>query len=171
MKLHKRTLVCWGALFFALAAANPAWAQFGACLTTCVSQSQSCLTPCINNNGMQVNCGIAGFLCTPPCNSQACTPSTPCSQQCGVGTTSTCGSSGFACCAGNTLINRVRLCKAQFFKTAKNVCVVFKRFDDTYERCDGSTFEVNPDQFVNRFTSDAASCPSICEPGCEDLCQ
>jgi hypothetical protein len=50
------------------------------------------------------------------------------------------------------------------------VCVLIKRFDDVYS-CPGSTEERNPDDFTHKTPTDAASCPSICGSGCEDLCR
>jgi hypothetical protein len=51
------------------------------------------------------------------------------------------------------------------------VCVLIKRFDDIYTFCDGSTNEVFRDDFTHKTPTDAASCPSICQPGCEDICR
>ena len=167
IRLSRKTLVWTGALLFALLVASPAWAQD--CSTVCSNPNTACESGCLLN-GAPTTCGQAGFACNPPCNSGVCTPSTPCSLACHDGGITTCGLDKFQCCAGDQLINRIQLCKAQFYVPDKGKCVFTKRFDDTYERCDGSTYEVNPDDFRHVSFTDAASCPAICQPGCEDLC-
>lgn len=170
IRLTTGTFVWTGALFIALLAASPAWAQFPDCFSVCTGNT-FCEVAC-DLNGVPTNCGGAGFVCIPPCSSGFCTSSIPCTFGChdGAGNLTTCGGAGFQCCPGDQLINRIQLCKAQFYVADKGKCVFTKRFDDTYERCDGSTYEVNPDDFRHVSFTDAASCPSICQPGCEDLC-
>lgn len=169
MKLSRKIFVWAGALFFAVLVASPAWAQD--CSTVCGSNT-FCEAAC-TLNGVPTNCGDAGFICIPPCSSGSCTSSTPCTFAChdGSGNQTTCGGAHLPCaCAGDQLINRIQLCKASYYVAEKGKCVLTKRFDDTYERCDGSTYEINPDDFRHITFEDASSCAVICEPGCEDLC-
>jgi hypothetical protein len=170
IRLTTRTFLWVGALFFALLASSPARAQLPLCVSVCGTNT-FCEVAC-TNNGVQSNCAEAGFVCIPPCTSGICTSSVSCNLGChdGSGNLTTCGGAGLACCPGDQLINRIQLCKAQFYNAAKGKCVLTKRFDDTYERCNGTTYQVNPDDFRHVSFTDAASCPAICLPGCEDLC-
>jgi hypothetical protein len=169
MKLSGKILAAAGTLLFALALASPAHAQLQACSVVC--PNNSCSLPCINDSGQVVTCLQVNDGCVDGCDSRTCTPQTFCSQTCRTnsGTISTCEAANFTCCPG-TLTTRTFICKAQFYKAATGVCVLIKRFDDVYS-CPGSTKEIFADDFTHKTPTDAASCPSICGSGCEDLCR
>lgn len=177
MKPHYRAFTVVGTLLLGLVFASPAWAQFPSCTNVCLPGGVACDTLCTDPQGSVSTCGQQGTaFCTPTCNNLVCTARSSCNAVCLApsntgGSLSTCGAQGLSCCSGDQLTSRVQICKAQFFNTVKNECVVVKRFDDTFERCDGSTYsQIDDVRHRDPTNTDPNNCPTFCLPGCEDIC-